>query len=498
MKSLRLVSPKSSITAFIHQDWLSLWDEGIVPKWIPLISGIILAELVAFLIVRGMWYIAFPLALLAPLAILLLRYPFASVMLWLLVAPFLQTTPTVPERTLYWMVHRAMPPAVLAMMILVSLIQPNKNYIRRLGRAELVLVPFVAIGILSILLLEPAPNIIPTLYLFYERLFVPICLYWIVRLTTPHEQDFKRLLPIMLVVVLLQSSIGMLGLFAPEATPPDWRPLGSERVVGTLRAPFLLYHAAMQRKSGLIHLVSLSTFALGCLMTFLSFSRGSWLGGLVAIAGLLIVYPRATIRMAIALSIIMLVLGAGLLSDQLDWAAERLAERRNAQARIVMYDTAAKMIASRPFFGWGYENFRRFRDEFKGRVNNFVVTEEKIGIHNTFLGIAAEMGLISLFLYIFPLLWWLWLTKKVLTRLPAKGFWSQRLLIILWLTILNQIVVNSFMDMTHFLYGMGIWWITLGLIGSMVSHYLRPEDIGVPSWIYRSPALLNSPKQRQV
>jgi O-antigen ligase len=214
--------------------------------------------------------------------------------------------------------------------------------------------------------------------------------------------------------------------------------------------------------------------------------------------GLLLVYPKATIRMTIALSILMVVFGVGLLSDQLDWAAQRLAERRNAQARIVVYDTAVKMIRSRPFFGWGYENFTRFRDEFKGRVNNFVVTEKKIGIHNTFLGIAAETGLISLLLYIFPLLWWLRLTRKVLPRLPTKGFWSRRLLIVLWVTILNQIIVNSFMDMTHFLYGMGIWWVTLGLIGSMVSHYLRPEDIGLPGWIYQSPAILNSPERSRV
>ena len=503
MKSLQLVSPKSRITAFIHQDWVNLWDQHFLPKWIPPILSIILAELVALSIVRGAWYIAVPLVLLIPLGIMFLRYPYGSVMLWLLTAPFLQTTPTTSERALYWMVHRAMPPAVLAMIIAASLLLPKTGYLRRLGRPELLLAPFVAIGILSIVLLQPADNVLQTLYHFYDHLFVPICLYLIVRLTSSDDIGFKYLLPIMLVVTIVQSSIGLLGLFAPEAIRSDWRAMGSARVSGTLRAPgaytttlvlfcFVLYHAAIQSKRRIAKFLFLSIFAFGCLMVFLSFSRGSWLGGLVAFAGLLIVYPKPTIRIIFVLSILMVLFGGGLLRDQLDWAAERLDERNNAQARIVMYDTAAKMIHSRPVFGWGYNNFKRFRDEFKGRVNNFVVNEENIGIHNTFLSIAAELGLMGFFFYIFPMIWWLWFTVKIVPRMPREGFWSWRLLVILWLSILDQIVVNSFMDMTSFIYGIGIWWITLGFIGNIVSQYLNPSDIGLPKWIYRSSAVLNS------
>lgn len=489
LSKIALKVKSTAVESICNKDWATFWDRDFVPKWAPLLLGIILAEFVALLIVRGTWHIAIPLAFLIPVVILFLRYPFAAIIVWLLLASLLQTTPTGPERIIYWMIHRFMPPAALGVIILAALLQPKKNDLMRLGRAELMLVPFVATGLLSILLLQPADRVFPTLYVFYDRLFIPICLYWIVKLTAPGERDLKRLLPLMLVIAVFQCTVGILTLFAPEAVRPVWRGIGEgARLTGTLRAPgaytttlvflcFVLYHAAMQRKPGLIRLIFLSTFAFGCLMVFLSFSRGSWLGGLVALLGLLIVYPKATIRMIIILSILMAVFGVNLLADQLDWAAERLQNKKNAQARIVMYHTAAEMIQTRPFFGWGYENFRRFRDEFKGRVNNFVVTEERIGVHHTFLGIMSEMGLVGFSCYLFPLIWWLWLTVKVLPRMPAKGFWSWRLLIILWLIILDHIVVNSFMDMTHFPYGVGIWWITVGLIGSMVCHYLKPGDI---------------------
>lgn len=490
---------KSTLVESVYnRDWATFWDRDFIPRWMPLLLGIILAELVALLIVRGMWYLAVPMAFLIPVFILFLRYPFVPIILWLLLAPLLQITPTRPERIIYWIVNRAMPPVVLGIIILTVLLQPKRKQLLRMGRAELMLVPFVIIGLLSIVLLQPAERITPTVYVFYDRLFIPICLYWIVRFATPDERDFKRLLPVILAIAVFQCTVGILTLVAPEAIRPVWRGIGEgARVTGTLRAPgaytttlvflcFLLYHAAIQRKPGLIRFIFLSTFAFGCLMVFLSFSRGSWLGGLVAVLGLLIVYPKATLRMIVIISVLMAVFGAGLLADQLDWAAERLQSEKSAKARIVMYHTAAKMIQTRPFFGWGYENFKRFRDEFKGRVNNFVVTEGEIGIHNTFLGIMTEMGLISFFFYIFPLIWWLWLTIKVFPRMPDNGFWSRRLLMVLWLVILDQIIVNSFMDMTHFPFGISVWWITVGLIASIVCHYLKPGDIGLPGWAHRA------------
>ena len=84
------------------------------------------------------------------------------------------------------------------------------------------------------------------------------------------------------------------------------------------------------------------------------------------------------------------------------------------------------------------------------------------------------------------MLWWLWLTFKVWPRLPKTGFWSRPLLVVFWMVILDHIVVNFFSDMRLSPYGMGIWWITLGLIANMVDTHLQANDLRPSPWMWHA------------
>jgi hypothetical protein len=86
--------------------------------------------------------------------------------------------------------------------------------------------------------------------------------------------------------------------------------------------------------------------------------------------------------------------------------------------------------------------------------------------------------------YAFPAIWWLVLTIRVLPRMPKTGLYSRSLLIVLWLIVINQIVVSLFIDMRFFPFGLTLWWMTLGLIGTVVSP--RPGPV-------RSAQTLRSP-----
>jgi hypothetical protein len=70
--------------------------------------------------------------------------------------------------------------------------------------------------------------------------------------------------------------------------------------------------------------------------------------------------------------------------------------------------------------------------------------------------------------------WWLVLSLKAYLKLPAEGFWSRKLLIIFWLLLIFHFIVNNFSNM-RVVYGLGLWWITLGFIGVMVSRSLAAE-----------------------
>lgn len=479
-----------------RRDWAGLLMTFIIPCGIPLLLAVVMGVPLALLIVKEQFHFVFGFLLLIPAVVLFNTYPLAALIIWLLLAPFLQTTPNAAYRMVYWMVHRAMPVAALGVAMLGELLQVPRNGSRerrpiRLGRAEFVMAAYLGWAAINILWFHPGP--ISYLYLLYDRVFVPMTLYLLIRITVPDEQDVRRLLPVALVIVLVESIAGVLSWFAPHLLPPDWLGYQGARTTGSLGYPhaytttliffsFLLFQAAMSRKPGPVRFALFAAFGFSALCVFLSFSRGSWLGGLVAMVGLLAMYPKTVLRLMAVLLVLMAFLGSGLLSEQMAFARERMNSEDTAADRWVIWNAGLQMIKTRPFFGWGYGNYRKYAQQFQVRTRNHVVSYAHAS-HNSYIAIAAEMGVPALALFLFPAWWWLMLTRKVWERVPQEGFWSRALLVILWMVILDHLVVNFFSDMQHSTYGMGMWWVTLGLIANMVEGYLQPGDMRLPAWL---------------
>jgi O-antigen ligase len=150
------------------------------------------------------------------------------------------------------------------------------------------------------------------------------------------------------------------------------------------------------------------------------------------------------------------------------------------------------MFRAKPVFGWGFGTYDRYDWQFMERVGNAAPTSWDVQhgtSHNTYITILAETGVVGFFFLFLPLIWWLVLSIKVLPRLPRQGFWSWRLLVVLWLPILFYLISTQVMDMRFFWYQIGVWWMLLGLIASLVQTYLRPGDLGAPHWMRRAAAL---------
>jgi O-antigen ligase len=111
------------------------------------------------------------------------------------------------------------------------------------------------------------------------------------------------------------------------------------------------------------------------------------------------------------------------------------------------------------------------------RVGNVPAIYHGVPSHNTFLTIMAELGVIGLGLYLFPVIWWLFLSSKAGRRLPSHGFLSWRLLVLLWLLMLHMFIVNNSMDMQFFVFGTTVWWMALGLIANLVDSPRKPGEI---------------------
>ena len=473
-------------------------DRGIgrmhwLPNGVLVLFGFGLAILLARSIVNEAWPLVFGLVILVPMAILLMRYPFAALMMWLLISLLLQTTPDDSTRTIYWMVHRAMPPLTLGLVALGGLLKVRKGPPVRLGPAGWAMVMFLGWSMANIFWYQSSP--LDYLYLFYDRVFIPMCLYGLVRLIAPRETDLKWLMPVAAAVVVFETVVGILSWLAPMLIPQDWVGSASERTIGTLGFytvysttlvfyALLLFQYAMHRRPGLARSTLVAVFGLGIIGVFFSFSRGSWLGGLVAIAGLLLIYPRTVIRGAILVLIFMAILGASVLSQQMTFAQERLNSEDTAMDRWVVWDAGLQMIERKPVFGWGYGDYALYAWQFQRSVQNYVAANPHAS-HNSYIGIAVELGVPALLLFAFPVVWWLIRSRRAWPRLPRQGFWSRSLLIVLWLVIVDQLVVSFFSDMRVSPYGVGLWWITLGLIGNLVDHYSRADNVRRTSWIER-------------
>lgn len=474
----------------------SMWDRHVLPTWLPAALGVVLGVVAALLIVGGEWVFVAPLVLAIPALIVFLRYPFAAVLVWIMVFPFFTQTPTASYRYMYWLLHRAMIPAALGLLLLSTWLRIRKQERIRWGRAELVMVLFLALLVTNILISSPSPS--QSLIHLYDRLVIPFCMYWFVRLVAPTARDITRLAWAALVALVPQVMIGLIGWFAPHALPDQWLGRAGERTVGTLDNPavytstliflaLLVLQYAMQGNTRRLRAVLLGMFGLAFVCIFFSFSRGSWLGALFVWVGLLFVYPLMMRRITMAAVLIGLVAGSTVFATQLRYATQRLQDDATAESRILQNAGALRMINQKMWFGWGFGTYDVYDEQFLERVGDVPVRRREQTSHNTFLLITAETGVVGLVLYLFPVGWWLTRSRNVWQRLPRSGIQSWHLVAMLWLLLLDHFTVNNFMAMLDaYPFGTTIWWLALGLIASQVYPHLQPHDLQAPSWIQRT------------
>jgi O-antigen ligase len=455
---------------------LGLLVQNVIPVGIPIGLGLVLSLAIAWFIHKEQLVFAVSLVVIVPVATLFNSYPFIGIMLWWLVSPFVQITPRMAGRYVYWMVHRGTIPVALILAIVTTWVHRKERRFPRLSLAELSMLLFISMAAGSILLTEF--ELTTRLINVYDLILIPFCAYLLIQYTRPQAQDLKRLMPILLLILLIESVIGLMSWFAPAALPKEWLNLQGQRTVGTLDNPavytntlmlcmLLLFQYAAHHRSTKVRWMLYSAFGLGLIMIFLSFSRGSWLASLLVMLGLLALYPRAVSQLMGFVLVIMLILGSGVLSDQMTFASDRLEDSGTTNARIIEAYAALSMFTARPAFGWGYDSFDRYDWDFVQRVGN-VPVEVDDSSHNTYLTILAEMGAIGFVLYLFPILWWLFQSFKVLPRMPVGQFWDRHLLFMLWLAVAFFLTNSSFMDMHFFAYGFTMLWMELGLIANMV------------------------------
>lgn len=471
---------------------------------LAVLAGVGLALLVAIWISGEAWPFVAPVLLAAPAGVLVIRYPFVGILLWMLLRPYIDAVPEAGGPQVYWLIHRALLPAAVGAVLLSRWSGLRKMRPARLGLPELAMLAFLVLTVLNVTLWswEPARAFRQVC----DRLFIPFCAYLLVRLAAPEERDLKRLLVVAFFTLGAQSLVALLSWYAPDLLPAQWADgaVKFQRTVGTLRLPaaytgtlvfiaLLLYHYALNCRSTATRALMVLAAGFAAFLVFFSFSRGSWLGGLTVLLGLLLVYPGPTLRLVLVgmLLLVVAVLGLGLMADELAWGYERLMGEMGqftAEGRLVSFRALIEMTGAKPLLGWGYGNHELYGPEYLRPVGDMRVPRHGINSHNTFLTITTELGVPALLLYLFPAGWWLVQSLRVRRRLPGVGFWSWRLVALLWLAVLHILIASNFTDMVRWdSFGTALWWLTLGLIASVVAPHRVAGDPRCADWRLKVP-----------
>lgn len=451
--------------------------QSVNSKWAPALLAVALSTATAYLVSSGDWRTPVGLIFVLPAFVILIRYPVTGLITWLVLTQFLMTTENVADRQVYWVIHRGLPVLTVFLVVISAKLHIYRRKLPRLGWVGLAILGYVAVSLFSILTLNNTPT--ATAILFYDRTIVPVSLYLLARLSIQNERELLWLTPALFVVCVGQSIIGILSWSIPSLLPSTWLDLAGARATGSLDQPntytavlvfsgLLLLHIGLNHRAGIVRMAFISAFVLSVVGIFLSFSRASWVGAIVLIPVLFYLYPKFTLRLGLVVIPVALFVGGWLMADEIRLVNQRLQASESALSRLPVYYAAIRMFEAKPLFGWGYENFDQFDRQFQGRVADLVNPEKDHASHSLFLTVIAEQGLIGALLFLTPTILLLIASFKALPRLPAEGLWSRKLVIILWMVIVHYIVVTNFANM-RVVYGLGVWWLTLGLIGSVLA-----------------------------
>lgn len=435
----------------------------------------------AYLVSEGFWYLApVPIVGLA-MVVVLHRHPLVGIWAWMILASFVVVSEGGGVRKLYWLVHRLLPVAVLAIVAVGAAVGTRRRPLPRLGGPELLMAAYVVLTGMSIAAMGLDPL---SPYHLYDRVVVPMCLYLTIRLTEPGERELRWILGAAIFVLLCQSVLGVMAWVSPGAIPTAWHGRLETRTIGSLGHPnvfsttvlfgglYALYWAVDGGRRALERILLVSLFALACVMALMSYGRANWLALIVVLLGVSFLYPRVMLRLALVTTLLgVLLLRTDVAEDQLALARVRFrseSSEASALSRLPVMYASLRMLEARPITGWGYGNFDQYDRRFQAGVGGLVIPDKDHASHNLYLTLLAEQGVLGFALYLGPAIWLLARTRGAMRRLRADGSQYRHLLVVLWLVIAGHVVVNNFSNM-HIVYGLGMWWLTLGLIASIIS-----------------------------
>jgi putative inorganic carbon (HCO3(-)) transporter len=192
-----------------------------------------------------------------------------------------------------------------------------------------------------------------------------------------------------------------------------------------------------QVKSQALKVVIVSFFLAGAVTLLFTYSRGAWLGTVIAFSvfiGLLLVKSSVFLEgrkvLILFLLVILVVLSLAILTEQATELSirERIISATRFEAsvagRLSIWRSTLRLIAARPLVGWGLETLKSiippYREEFYVKLEGPNIIPDRP--HNQLLYLAYATGSIGLLTYLwFCLTFFALCLRKILKSQPKMG-----------------------------------------------------------------------------
>jgi O-antigen ligase len=283
----------------------------------------------------------------------------------------------------------------------------NRQPVYFTGPQSFILVVFIAFCWSSLFAIEPVLHDRPAGFFIEPLLLVSVSFFATIN-TVRNMADFRKVLFILSftgVVISLLTIVqsfftgimtGASYAYESEAdlyTRAATAGLGPNGVAFTLVTilPFFFYLLDNEKGSILVKRLCILGIPLAVLTIFLTFSRG---GFICLFVGFLLILRRR-LNLKYFMGVVVLFLMIAILVPGAFW--ERVLGTATVdptgQGRSLIWQGALRMIQAHPLTGVGYGQFVNELTRYQPYIG-------PTGPHNTFLGIAAETGLINLFIFV--------------------------------------------------------------------------------------------------
>lgn len=227
----------------------------------------------------------------------------------------------------------------------------------------------------------------------------------------------------------------------------------------------------------LLRLGAMSVVVLSAAGILFTLTRSAWAGGIAGAAVALTAFAplrRYLVPAAMALAIL-ITSALAFVPGLVQGVEERRSENRSVWDRYNSNNAAVRMVLERPLIGFGWNSFPTRGDAFYRQGDDYPLTEVRY-VHNIYLSVAAELGIIGAGLWLAAFL--LAIGAAAVSRAPPElAPWRMGLVAI----AVQYVMVAALVPLAQ-VFPTLLLWTWAGVV--YAPRVLDASDRGVPGWRY--------------